>query len=67
MCCKKNFKNTMYFWNMVLRLCNLKIANMRDNIMVTVPITLRVDYSTAAHQDGSFFIPMKGITLWQQI
>jgi len=45
----------MYFWNMVLRLCNLKIANMRDNIMVTVPITLRVDYSTAAHQDGSFF------------
>lgn len=52
---------------MVLHLCNLKIANMRDNIMVTVPITLRVDYSTAAHQDGSFFIPMKGITLWQQI
>lgn len=30
---------------------------MRDNIIVTVPITLRVDYSTAAHQDGSFFIP----------
>ena len=49
----------MYFWNIVLRLCNLKIANMRDNIMVTVPITLRVDYSTAAHQDGSFFIPRK--------
>lgn len=30
---------------------------MRDNIIVTVPITLRVDYSTTAHQDGSFFIP----------
>lgn len=35
----------------------MKIANVRDNIIVTVPITLRVDYSTTAHQDGSFFIP----------
>ena len=52
---------------MVLRLCNLKIANMRDNIMVTVPITLRVDYSTAAHQDGSFFIPMKGRVIGQKV
>lgn len=40
-----------------MHLCNLKIANVRDNIIVTVPITLRVDYSTTAHQDGSFFIP----------
>ena len=47
----------MYFKNTELRLCNLKIANMRDNIIITVPITLRVDYSTTAHQDGSFFIP----------
>jgi len=54
----------MYFKNTELRLCNLKIANMRVNIIITVPITLRVDYSTTAHQDGSFFfIPKKDIIL----
>lgn len=54
----------MYFKNTELRLCNLKIANMRDNIIITVPITLRVDYSTTAHQDGSFFLYLRKILFY---
>nr|DAF75886.1 MAG TPA: hypothetical protein [Caudoviricetes sp.] len=41
----------------------LYFANMRDNIMTTVPITLRVDSSTTAHQDGSFFYTRKATYL----
>lgn len=47
----------MIFKNNRLRATHLNFISVSGNIIITVPITLRVDYSTAAHQDGSFFVP----------